>query len=98
MDPGKERFLRNYSAVKQFAARGSTPSKNFWDFMNAIVDLFYNFRREKIVQAVKSKSLLFKRFIRKNVQNKHRHEIFCTITKTIRAILIHLLNTKILSP
>ena len=97
MDPGKERFLRNYNVLKQFAADGSTPNKNFWDFMNAIADLFYNFRREKIVQAVKSNSVCFKKFMWKNVQNKNRHKIFHTIKKTIRAVLIHLLNTKIFS-
>ena len=97
MDPGKERFLRNYIVLKRFALDGTIPTKNFWDFMNAIADLFYNFRREKIVEEVKSNSPTFKRFMRKNLQSRNCHEIFFSIKKTIRAVLIHLMNKKILS-
>ena len=42
-----ERFLRNFNKIRHFAIVGKLPTKNLWDFMNAIADLFYNFRREK---------------------------------------------------
>ena len=96
MDPGKERFLRNFNKIRRFAVIGDLPSENLWDFMNAIADLFYNFRREKVVRGVKQYSPTFKRFMRKNLSNKKRQNIFSTIKHTIRKVVIHLLNEKVL--
>lgn len=76
MDPGKERFLRNFDEIKQFAVNGRIPVKNVWDFINAIADLFYNFRREKVVKSFKASSPTFKRFIRKNVSNRQQQTVF----------------------
>lgn len=96
MDPGKERFLRNFHVIEQFATSGKTPSKNIWDFTNAIADLFYNFRREKVVKSLKACSPTFKHFMRKNVSNRQRQIIFSQIGNNIKAVVIHLLNEKIL--
>lgn len=96
MDLGKERFLRNYNRIKFFAENNTVPEVNVWDFINAVADLFYNFRREKIVSELKANSKLFTRFMRKNLPNTVRCEIFFTIPTAIRGVLIHLLNNKIL--
>lgn len=53
MDLGKERFLRNFNKIRRFVVIGDLFSENFWDFINVIADLFYNFRREKVVRGVK---------------------------------------------
>lgn len=97
MDRGKERFLRNYIAIKKFAREDVVPVKNLWDFINAIANLFYNFRREKIVRYVRSQSPSFKCFMRKNVALTKRERLFKQITATIKSVLIHLLNEKILN-
>ena len=95
MDPAKERFLRNYIAIRKFVHDGEVPNKNVWDFINATADLFYNFR-QKLVKEVKSNSATFRRFMRKNLTSTRRQHIFTSIQTTIKAVLIHLLNEKIL--
>ena len=96
MDPGKERFFRNYILIKRFASEGEIPKANFRDFLCAIADLFYNFRRERKVKYLRSNSITFKCFMRKNVPLIKRESIFKEIPTTIKAVLIHLLNEKIL--
>jgi len=97
MDPGKERFLRNFVKIEHFARVNEVPRRNLWDFMNAIADLFYNFRREKIVHGLRQNSPSFKRFMRKKLSNRKRQIIFFKMKNTVRKVLIHLLNEKILS-
>lgn len=96
MDPGKERFLRNYGVIRRFATDGKVPKQNFWDFLGAVGDLLYNFRREKIVQALKKESETFRKFVRKTLKPRERCRIFNSIRTCVRSVVIHLLNEKII--
>lgn len=96
MDPGKERFIRNYVAIRRFASDGKVRKQDFWDFLNAIVDLLYNFRRETIVQQVKKESESFRKFVRKTLKPRERCRIFNSIRTCVRSVVIHLLNEKII--